>query len=144
MAPFDFKSDKHFVASSDGTTLQVYELTKPTLILHPSSIRKAHWKVVANINTNLDEDEDENNDYDDMAEEEEEEEERTSSLYDDLLFFDGHGKIEGRAALTKLAQHLSGLHLMVSPQGYCFQDAKELGEYADYGTHYLRLNDLFS
>ncbi|CAI0407380.1 unnamed protein product [Linum tenue] len=121
MAPFDFKSNKHFVASSDGATLQVYELTKPTLT-HPSSIRKTHWREVANINTSLDDD-------DDMAE-------QTKN--------DGHGRIEGREAVTKLAQHLKLLSLMVSPGGHCFQDVNEMGEYVEFGAHYLRLNDLFS
>ncbi|CAI0468551.1 unnamed protein product [Linum tenue] len=132
MAPFDFKSNKHFVASSDGVNLQVYELTKPTLT-HPSSIRKTHWREVANISTSID---DEDGEDDDMVE--------PTEMYDGLLFFDGHGKIEGRVALTKLAQHLKLLSLMVSPGGLCFQDVNELGEYADFGIHYLRLNDLFS
>ncbi|CAN1341933.1 hypothetical protein LINPERPRIM_LOCUS39327, partial [Linum perenne] len=43
-----------------------------------------------------------------------------------------------------LAQHLKSLHLLVSPEGYCFQDVSELGVYSDFGIHYLRLNDLFS
>ncbi|CAI0428936.1 unnamed protein product [Linum tenue] len=131
MAPFDFKSNKHFVASSDGVTLQVYELTKLTLT-HPSSIRKTHWRKVANINTNLDGGGDDDNTADETR------------TYDGLVFFDGHGKIEGREALTKLAQHLKRLSLMVSPGGHCFQDVNELGGYVDFGLHYLRLNDLFS
>ncbi|CAI0428935.1 unnamed protein product [Linum tenue] len=123
MAPFDFKSNKHFVASSDGVTLQVYELTKLTLT-HPSSIRKTHWSL------------DGGGDDDNTADE--------TRTYDGLVFFDGHGKIEGREALTKLAQHLKRLSLMVSPGGHCFQDVNELGGYVDFGLHYLRLNDLFS
>ncbi|CAL1380236.1 unnamed protein product [Linum trigynum] len=134
MAPFDFKSNKHFASSSDGATLQVYELIKSTLT-HPSSIRKTHWREVANINTNLDGDDDGGGD-DNTADE--------TRTYDGLVFFDGHGKIEGREALTKLAQHLKRLSLMVSPGGHCFQDVNELGEYVDFGVHYLRLNDLFS
>ncbi|CAI0554388.1 unnamed protein product [Linum tenue] len=121
MVLFDFKSDKHFVASSDGTTLKVYELANPTV--NPSSIRKNHWKEVATITAR---------DHD----------QRTS--YDGLMFFDGHGKIEGREALTKLAQHLTRLQLRVSPQGLCFQDVTGLGEHKDFGFHYLRLNDLFN
>ncbi|CAI0554596.1 unnamed protein product [Linum tenue] len=123
MAPFDFKSDKHFIASPDGTTLKVYELINPTI--HPSSIRKIHWREVATITAN---------DDDEVAEE----------SYDGLLFFDGHGKIEGREALTKLAQYLTRLRLMVSPEGYCFQDVTGLGEHNDFGIQYLRLNDLFN
>ncbi|CAN1815001.1 hypothetical protein LINPERHAP1_LOCUS27288 [Linum perenne] len=42
-----------------------------------------------------------------------------------------------------LAQHLAQLHLVVSPQGYCFQDVSEHGMYVDLEIHYLRLNDLF-
>ncbi|CAI0428537.1 unnamed protein product [Linum tenue] len=132
MAPFDFKSNKHFVASSDGVTLQVYELTKSTLT-HPSSIRKTHWREVASINTNLDGDD---GGGDNTADE--------TRTYDGLVFFDGHGKIQGWEALTKLAQHLKRLTLMVNPGGHCFQDVNELGEYVDFGVHYLRLNDLFS
>ncbi|CAI0467279.1 unnamed protein product [Linum tenue] len=117
---FDFKSDKHFVASSDRTNLKVYQLSHP--ITSPSSIRKTHWREIVSIISSRDDGSDD---------------------YDGLLFFDGHGKIEGREALTKLAQHLTRLHLMVSPGGYCFQDAAELGEYKDFGVHYLRLNDQF-
>ncbi|CAI0554041.1 unnamed protein product [Linum tenue] len=120
MVLFDFKSDKHFVASSDKTTLRVYELTNPTV--NPSSIRKNHWKEVATI----------------IARDHNEE------SYDGLMFFDGHGKIEGREALTKLAQHLTRLRLRVSPQGLCFQDVTGLGEHRDFGFQYLRLNDLFN
>ncbi|CAN1750866.1 hypothetical protein LINPERHAP1_LOCUS4176 [Linum perenne] len=35
------------------------------------------------------------------------------------------------------------LRLRVSPEGYCFQDVTDLGNYADFGIHYLFLNDLF-
>ncbi|CAI0554633.1 unnamed protein product [Linum tenue] len=70
----------------------------------------------------------------------EDEEEKS---YNGLMFFDGHGKIEGQEALTKLAQHLTRLQLRVSPQGHSFQDV-ELGEHKDFGIHYLRLNDLFN
>ncbi|CAI0554593.1 unnamed protein product [Linum tenue] len=122
----DFKSDKHFVASSDKTTLQIYELTNPTI--HPSSIRKIHWRQIACITVR---------DDDDAGDDDEE-------SYDGLLFFDGHGKIEGREALTKLAQYLTRLRLMVSPEGYCFQDVTGLGEHNDFGIQYLRLNDLFN
>ncbi|CAI0429658.1 unnamed protein product [Linum tenue] len=83
MVIFDFKSDKHFVASSDRITLQVYELTNPNV--NPSSLRKNHWKEVATITAR-----------DDSEEE----------SFSGLMFFDGHGKTEGREALTKLAQHL--------------------------------------
>ncbi|CAI0435889.1 unnamed protein product [Linum tenue] len=117
---FDFKSDKHFVASSDKTTLKVYELSNPTI--YPSYIRKAHWKEVGNIIPR---------DHDDSDE-------------GGLMFFDGQAQIVGREALAKLAQHLARLRLMVSPQGHCFQDVTELGEHRDFGIHYLRLNDLFN
>ncbi|CAL1408956.1 unnamed protein product [Linum trigynum] len=131
----DFKSDKHFVASSDKTTLQIYELTNPTI--HPSSIRKVHWRQIASITERNDDDagDDDGDDDDDEVGEE---------SYDGLLFFDGHGKIEGREALTKLAQYLTRLRLMVSPEGYCFQDVTGLGEHNDFGIQYLRLNDLFN
>ncbi|CAI0467282.1 unnamed protein product [Linum tenue] len=122
---FDFKSDKHFVASSDRTNLKVYQLSHP--ITSPSSIRKTHWREIVSIISSRDDGSDDDDEH----------------CYDGLLFFDGHGKIEGREALTKLAQHLTRLHLMVSPGGYCFQDAAELGEYKDFGVHYLRLNDQF-
>ncbi|CAI0554037.1 unnamed protein product [Linum tenue] len=140
MVLFDFKSDKHYVASSDKTTLKVYELTNPTTV-NPSSIGKDHWKEVANI-TSRDQDQsndEEQDDGDDASAEEDEEE-----SYDGLMFFDGHGKIEGREALTKLAQHLTRLQLRVSPQGLCFQDVTGLGEHKEFGFHYLRLNDLFN
>ncbi|CAN1180147.1 hypothetical protein LINPERPRIM_LOCUS12541 [Linum perenne] len=130
MAPFNFKSYNHFITSSNGTTLQVYELTKP--MVHPFSIRKTDWKEVANINISLEDDDDVDDD----------EAERMS--YDGLLFFDGHGGIEGSKALTMLAQHLKRLRLLVNPEGYCFQESGELADYADFGIHYLRLNDLFS
>ncbi|CAN1158266.1 Laminin subunit alpha-2 [Linum perenne] len=123
MAPFIFKSGNHFVASSDGTTLQVYELTKP--LIHPSSIRNIHWNEVAKINIGLHHDTNE------------------GISYNGLLFFDGHGRIQGRATLTTLAQHLMLLRLRVSPEGYCFQDVTDLGNYVDFGIHYLCLNDLF-
>ncbi|CAI0476076.1 unnamed protein product [Linum tenue] len=136
MALFDFKSDKHFVASSDKTILKVYALTNPTI--HPSHIRKTHWREVATIAPAPD------RDGGDAAHEDEEEEEEEEKSYRGLMFFDGHGKIEGQEALTKLAQHLTRLQLRVSPQGHSFQDAVELGEHKDFGIHYLRLNDLFN
>ncbi|CAL1380169.1 unnamed protein product [Linum trigynum] len=143
MVLFDFKSDKHFVASSDKTTIHVYELTNPTI--HPSRIRKTHWREVANITPAPDHHDGDNEDQsdpdeDDAAAGEEEEDES----YNGLMFFDGHGKIEGHAALTKLAQHLTRLRLIVSPQGHIFQDVAELGEHRDFGIHYLRLNDIFN
>ncbi|CAI0466890.1 unnamed protein product, partial [Linum tenue] len=98
-------------------------------------IRKTHWRKIVSIISSRDD----GSDDDDATAESQLQE----HCYDGLLFFDGHGKIEGREALTKLAQHLTRLHLMVSPGGYCFQDAAELGEYKDFGVHYLRLNDLF-
>ncbi|CAI0554627.1 unnamed protein product [Linum tenue] len=128
MVLFDFKSDKHFVTSSDETTIRVCELSKPTI--HPSYIRKAHWKEVGTIIV----DGDDNGD-DDLEEDQ---------YYDGLLFFDGHGKIEGRESLTRLAHHLTRSGLMVNPGGYCFEDVTELGEHKDFGFHYFRLNDLFS
>ncbi|CAN1341941.1 hypothetical protein LINPERPRIM_LOCUS39327, partial [Linum perenne] len=119
IALFDFKSENHFVASSDGIILQVYDLTN-------HSIQKTHSKKVATIQTVLDGDDDD------------------EVPYNGILFFDGLGRIEGQKALTTLAQHLKSLHLLVSPEGYCFQDVSELGVYSDFGIHYLRLNDLFS
>ncbi|CAI0554625.1 unnamed protein product [Linum tenue] len=130
MVFFDFKSDKHFVTSSDETAIRVCELSDPTI--HPSYIRKTHWKEVGTI---IILDSDDNGDDKDLAEEQ---------YYDGLLFFDGHGKIEGQEALTKLARHLTRSGLIVNPGGYCFQDVTELGEHRDSEAHYLRLNDLFS
>ncbi|CAI0428836.1 unnamed protein product [Linum tenue] len=130
MVLFDFKSDKHFVASSDKITIHVYELTN--LTIHPSRIRKTHWREVASITPAPD--------HQDGGDDDEEEEES----YNGLMFFDGHGKIEGQEALTKLAQHLTRLRLIVSPQGQSFQDVAELGEHKEFGIHYLRLNDLFN
>ncbi|CAL1374832.1 unnamed protein product [Linum trigynum] len=129
MVLFNFKSDKHFVTSFDKTTLRVCELSDPTI--HPCLIRKTHWREAGSIIVDSDDD----RDVDDLAEEQ---------YYDGLLFFDGHGKIDGREALTKLAQHLTRLGLMVSPGGYCFQDVTELREHKEFGIHYLRLNDLFN
>ncbi|CAN0861208.1 hypothetical protein LINGRAHAP2_LOCUS8140 [Linum grandiflorum] len=126
MPLFPFKSNAHFVTSSDGTILQVYELTKPTNQL--PFVKKADWKQVTTITASLEEE-------DDASDE---------KSYNGLAFFDGHGKIEGEKALTTLAQHLKQLHLLVNPKGYCFQDVSDLGMYSDFGIHYLRLNDLFS
>ncbi|CAN1191126.1 hypothetical protein LINPERPRIM_LOCUS39753 [Linum perenne] len=90
----NYKPETHFVASSDGTTIQIYKLTTdPTT--HPSSIRKEHWKNVATINTTA-------KDHQDV------------SLYDGLQFEDNHGRIEGRESLTMLAQHLAQLGFLVS------------------------------
>ncbi|CAN1184545.1 hypothetical protein LINPERHAP2_LOCUS37028 [Linum perenne] len=120
MPLFAFKSNNHFVTSSDGAILQVHELTKSSD--HLSSIHKSDWKKIATISPGLDDDDD---DIDSKA-------------------TDGHGRIKGRIALTMLAQHLKQLHLLVSPEGYCFQEVSEIGTYPDFGIHYLRLNDLFS
>ncbi|CAI0428849.1 unnamed protein product [Linum tenue] len=129
MVLFDFKSNNHFVTSNDSTTLRVWELRSSTI--HPSHIRKTHWKEVGNIIVNSDVDKDDNS--------------GEEQYYDGLLFFDGHGKIEAHDALTKLAQHLAWSGLMVSPGGYCFQNMTELGENKDFGIqYYLRLNDLFN
>ncbi|CAI0428875.1 unnamed protein product [Linum tenue] len=131
---FDFKSNKHFVASSDKSTLKVYELSNPTI--YPSYIRKAHWKEVGNIIPRDHYDSDEGDNYSSSG--------TNESSYDGMMFFDGQADIKGREVLTKLAQHLARLRLMVSPQGHCFQDVTELGEHKDFGIHYLRLNDLFN
>ncbi|CAN1253960.1 PLEC [Linum perenne] len=122
MPLFAFSSNNHFVASSDVTVLHNYELTKSSI--HLSSIQKADWKTLATIDTNI----------------------KVSNVmsYNGLMFFDGHGRIKGRKALTMLAQHLKELHLLVSPEGYCFQDVSEFGVYSDFGIHYVRLNDFFS
>ncbi|CAN0861774.1 hypothetical protein LINGRAHAP2_LOCUS8304 [Linum grandiflorum] len=121
MNPFPFRSNNHFVSSSDGTILQVYELTKSINHLH--TIHKSDWKKLAIIiHTSLEEE----------------------MSFNGLLFFDGHGRIEGKKALPMLAKHLKELHLLVSPEGYCFQQAFDLGSYFDFGIYYLRLNDLFS
>ncbi|CAN1815682.1 hypothetical protein LINPERHAP1_LOCUS27529 [Linum perenne] len=124
MPLFAFKSTNHFVASSDGIILQVYELTKPTN--HLSSIQKVDWKNDGGDDDDIDQ------------------EVSDGKSYNGLSFLDGQGKIEGEKALTTLAQHLKQLHLLVSPKGYCFQQVSELGMYSDFGIHYLRLNDLFS
>ncbi|CAN0861206.1 hypothetical protein LINGRAHAP2_LOCUS8140 [Linum grandiflorum] len=137
MPLFPFKSNAHFVTSSDGTILQVYELTKPTNQL--PFVKKADWKQVTTITASLEEEDD-----DEKEEEEEDDEASDEKSYNGLAFFDGHGKIEGEKALTTLAQHLKQLHLLVNPKGYCFQDVSDLGMYSDFGIHYLRLNDLFS
>ncbi|CAN1184544.1 hypothetical protein LINPERHAP2_LOCUS37028 [Linum perenne] len=131
MPLFAFKSNNHFVTSSDGAILQVHELTKSSD--HLSSIHKSDWKKIATISPGLDDDDD---DIDSKA--------TDDMSYNGLLFFDGHGRIKGRIALTMLAQHLKQLHLLVSPEGYCFQEVSEIGTYPDFGIHYLRLNDLFS
>ncbi|CAN0864312.1 hypothetical protein LINGRAHAP2_LOCUS8915 [Linum grandiflorum] len=115
MAPFDFKLENHFVGSSDGTSLQVYELTKSPS--HFSSIQKADWKKVATIGPNNQDDDDDGG----------------------LLFFDGHGRIEEPEALAMLAGHLNQFRLLASPEGYCFQQASDFGM-----INYVRLNDLFS
>ncbi|CAN0861766.1 hypothetical protein LINGRAHAP2_LOCUS8304 [Linum grandiflorum] len=134
MNPFPFRSNNHFVSSSDGTILQVYELTKSINHLH--TIHKSDWKKLAIIiHTSLEEDDDDA-DIDPKPPEE--------MSFNGLLFFDGHGRIEGKKALPMLAKHLKELHLLVSPEGYCFQQAFDLGSYFDFGIYYLRLNDLFS
>ncbi|CAN1813409.1 Laminin subunit alpha-2 [Linum perenne] len=132
MPLFAFKSNNHFVASSDGIVLHIYELTKSSV--HLSSIQKVDWKKVATIDTDL-RDDDDDDDIDPMV---------PKMSCDGLLFFDGHGRIEGREALTMLAKHLRQLHLLVNPEGYCFQEVSEFGVYSDFGIHYVRLNDLFS
>ncbi|CAN0864600.1 hypothetical protein LINGRAHAP2_LOCUS8996 [Linum grandiflorum] len=121
MAPFDFKLENHFVGSSDGTSLQVYELTKSSAAF--SSIHKADWKKVATINPQPD---------DDVVGVD------GGHACDGLRFFDGDERIEEPEMLTMLAQHLNQLRLLASPEGYCFQKV------SDFGVHYLRLNDLFS
>ncbi|CAN1184533.1 hypothetical protein LINPERHAP2_LOCUS37028 [Linum perenne] len=143
MPLFAFKSNNHFVTSSDGIILQVYELTKPTTQL--SSIQKADWKVVATIGASLEEEDDDDRDIDnDGGDDDVDQEVSDGKSYNGLSFLDGQGKIEGEKALTTLAQHLKQLHLLVSPKGYCFQQVSEIGMYSDFGIHYLRLNDLFS
>ncbi|CAN1178370.1 hypothetical protein LINPERHAP2_LOCUS33628 [Linum perenne] len=129
MPLFAFSSNNHFVASSDVTVLHNYELTKSSI--HLSSIQKADWKTLATIDTNI-KDEDISSKVSNVM------------SYNRLMFFDGHGRIKGRKALTMLAQHLKELHLLVSPEGYCFQDVSEFGVYSDFGIHYVRLNDFFS
>ncbi|CAI0428889.1 unnamed protein product [Linum tenue] len=99
---FDFKSNKHFVASSDKSTLKVYELSNPTI--YPSYIRKAHWKEVGNIIPRDHYDSDEGDNYSSSG--------TNESSYDGMMFFDGQADIKGREVLTKLAQHLARLRLM--------------------------------
>ncbi|CAN0861236.1 hypothetical protein LINGRAHAP2_LOCUS8147 [Linum grandiflorum] len=114
MAPFNFKSESHFVTSSDGTALQVYELNQPAGC-HPSSIHKIHFTEVAKIP-------------------------RDGT---GLSFPNGAGKIKGKE-LTRLARHLAHLRLLVNPTGHCLQDVTQLRMYTDFNIYYLRLNDLFT
>ncbi|CAN1158746.1 hypothetical protein LINPERHAP2_LOCUS22309 [Linum perenne] len=116
MAPFNFNSETHFITSIDGTTLQVNELTYPTI--HTSSIRNTHWNRVATINPSA-----------------------VDQGYDGLQFV--NGRIEGREALTMLAQHLARSHMFVNPEGYCFHDVTEHEMFGDCEIQYLQLNDLF-
>ncbi|CAN1343563.1 Titin homolog [Linum perenne] len=123
MVHFEFKSNNnHFITSPEGTTLQVYEFTKHTI--HPSSIRKIHWNPIATIHPENPTDH--------------------KQAYDGVTFPEDRGTIEGREALTMLARHLNGLQLLVSSEGYCFQEVSDLGMYSNFGVHYLRLNDLFN
>ncbi|CAN0862770.1 hypothetical protein LINGRAHAP2_LOCUS8544, partial [Linum grandiflorum] len=125
IAPFKFKYQTHFVASSDGTTLQVYVLT---MTPGSPSIRKTNFKQVADIHPHAP---------------------NLTAVTKDmktcngLHFSNDRGKIEGEEALITLAQHLSQLRLLVNPYGYCLQDVVQLRMYTDYQIHYLRLNDLF-
>ncbi|CAN0860980.1 hypothetical protein LINGRAHAP2_LOCUS8086 [Linum grandiflorum] len=114
MAPFNFKSESHFVTSSDGNALQVYELNQPAGC-HPSSIDKTHFTQVARI----------------------------PGDGTGLSFPNGAGKIKGKE-LTRLAHHLAHLRLLVNPTGHCLQDVTQLRMYTDFNIYYLRLNDLFT
>ncbi|CAN1814777.1 hypothetical protein LINPERHAP1_LOCUS27229 [Linum perenne] len=114
MVHFEFKSNNnHFITSPEGTTLQVYEFTKHTI--HPSSIRIIHWIPIATINP-------ENATTTDDK----------KMAYDGLTFPEDRGTIEGREALTMLARHLNGLQLLVSSEGYCFQEVSDLGMYSNF------------
>ncbi|CAL1391479.1 unnamed protein product [Linum trigynum] len=48
MAPFEFNSTTHFVASSESTTIDVYELT-PSTTSPSSAVRTTDWKIVATV-----------------------------------------------------------------------------------------------
>ncbi|CAN1122947.1 hypothetical protein LINPERPRIM_LOCUS2966 [Linum perenne] len=116
-SPFYLKSEVHFVSSTDGLTLQVHELTDPTV--HPSSIRKTHFNKVAHISPDL------------------------TADYNVLVFPDGHAKIKGRDDITTVATHLAQLSLLVSPEGNCFQDVSGLEMYTSFQMYYIRWNDQF-
>ncbi|CAN1726001.1 hypothetical protein LINPERHAP1_LOCUS318 [Linum perenne] len=116
MAPFHFISSITFVASSDKSTIDVYELTTSTD--SPSALRTTDWKTVGIIGSHQ------------------------NQQYDSLKLFDE--EIRGRD-LRNLAEDLAQSHLFVNPHGNCFLDVSA-GKFVDpaFGVRYLRLNDIFN
>ncbi|CAL1368657.1 unnamed protein product [Linum trigynum] len=123
MAPFEFNSTTHFVASSESTTIDVYELTLSTT--SPSSaVRTTDWKIVATVAATS--------------------HHQQENQYDALKLFEE--EITGRD-LRNLAEVLSQSHFYVNPLGNCFIDVSAGdGEFVDpaFGVQFLRLNDTFN
>ncbi|CAL1376616.1 unnamed protein product [Linum trigynum] len=123
MAPFEFNSTTHFVASSESTTIDVYELT-PSTTSPSSAVRTTDWKIVVTVAATS--------------------HQQQENQYDALKLFEE--EITGRD-LSNLAEYLSQSHFYVNPLGNCFIDVSAGdGEFVDpaFGVQFLRLNDTFN
>ncbi|CAL1391938.1 unnamed protein product [Linum trigynum] len=125
MAPFEFNSTTHFVASYDSTTIDVYELMISSTSSPPSAVRATDCKLVTIIATCSRDQLEENQ-------------------YDALKLFDE--EIAGRD-LRNLAEDLSQSHFYVNPLGNTFIDVSAGGGgFVDpaFGVQFFRLNDTFN
>ncbi|CAI0455833.1 unnamed protein product [Linum tenue] len=125
MAPFEFNSTTHFLASYDSTTIDVYELMISSTSSPPSAVRATDCKLVTIIATCSRDQLEENQ-------------------YDALKLFDE--EIAGRD-LRNLAEDLSQSHFYVNPLGNTFIDVSGGGGgFVDpaFGVQFFRLNDTFN
>ncbi|CAI0429432.1 unnamed protein product [Linum tenue] len=123
MAPFEFNSTTHFVASSESTTIDVYELT-PSTTSPSSAVRTTDWKIIATVAATS--------------------HHQQENQYDALKLFEE--EITGRD-LSNLAEDLSQSHFYVNPLGNCLIDVSAGdGEFVDpaFGVQFFRLNDTFN
>ncbi|CAI0455835.1 unnamed protein product [Linum tenue] len=118
MAPFELNSTTHFVASSDSTTIDIYELTT-SKDSPPSAVKATDWKILATAAV--------------TSHHQPEDQHDALKLFDEV--------ITGRN-LRNLAEDLSQFHFYVNPLGNTFIDVSAGG--GQFGVQFFRLNDTFN
>ncbi|CAL1413673.1 unnamed protein product [Linum trigynum] len=137
-ASYELKSPKQFVASSDKSKIDVYELTRDTSTTNASNVRISDWKKVATVLAAASagcrpppSDDDAINKKGPAP---------PPQPHDALKVFSR--EIKGQA-LRNLADDLVQSRLLINREGFCFIDATTLVD-PKFGVQYFRAQDLFA
>ncbi|CAI0379664.1 unnamed protein product [Linum tenue] len=133
-APYELKSPKQFVASSDKSKIDVYELTRDTST-NASNVRISEWKKVATVlaaSAGCRPPSDDDAIKKGTA---------PPQSYDALKVFSR--EIKGQA-LRNLADDLVQSRLLINREGFCFIDVTTSFVDPKFGVQYFRAQDLFA